>query len=249
MLKGNVKPKRLAIASSEDLQLRGFLKCSSCGRMLTGSASKGRKTHVVYYHCKSPCKTRFNAKQLNEHFFEELKLFKVKREHQTELTQNIVTAYNEFRRNIVNEQKKHIEQRDKLDDKIIYARELLLDGSIEISDFTAIKANYAEKINILRAQLTLLAEQSEAKLNIQDITQNAIKMLCRIPDVYKTANVTTKRYIVETIFTGPLTYDGETYRTTTLNEVVAIIYLKNNELQDNKKRKKPLFERPLPSDG
>jgi site-specific DNA recombinase len=38
MLNKSIKPKKSAIATPEDLILRGFLKCPNCHRMLTGSA-------------------------------------------------------------------------------------------------------------------------------------------------------------------------------------------------------------------
>jgi len=249
MLKGNLKPKRSAIATPDDLQLRGFLQCPDCGRKITGSASKGRNTHVAYYHCNSPCKIRFNAKQLNTHFLEELRLFKLNKDDQHDLIENIAGAYVKSRKNIISERKKCTEQLNKLDDKIIRARELLLDRSIDITDFTAIKADYAEKTSALRMQLTLFEEQFEGKINIRELSQNVMEMLCNLPYIYKRVNIEAKRYLLETIFTGPLIYDGEIYRTTTMNAASAIIYLKNKELQEDKNRKKPLRKRPFSIEG
>jgi hypothetical protein len=34
-----------------------------------------------------------------------------------------------------------------------------------------------------------------------------------------------------------------------MNAIAAVIYLKNKELQEDKKRKKPLKKRPFPTDG
>jgi len=60
---------------STDLQLRGCLICPICGRLLTGSASKGRSERYSYYHCVSPCKTRFRANNVNEFFAKELRKY------------------------------------------------------------------------------------------------------------------------------------------------------------------------------
>ena len=35
-----------------DFPLRGFVRCESCGRGLTGSCSKGRSEYYAYYHCR-----------------------------------------------------------------------------------------------------------------------------------------------------------------------------------------------------
>src|SRR4051794_23600290 len=36
--------------------LRGFVRCETCGRPLTGSWSKGRNGHYAYYHCQRQCR-------------------------------------------------------------------------------------------------------------------------------------------------------------------------------------------------
>src|SRR5262245_6402868 len=39
-----------------DFPLRGFVRCDSCGRGLTGSWSKGRSDYHAYYHCRPGCR-------------------------------------------------------------------------------------------------------------------------------------------------------------------------------------------------
>ena len=39
-----------------DFPLRGFVRCESCGRGLTGSWSKGRSDYYAYYHCRPGCR-------------------------------------------------------------------------------------------------------------------------------------------------------------------------------------------------
>jgi len=52
---GNNSTKGIILTSPDRLPLRGFLQCSNCTRLLTGSASKGRRVHHYYYHCHYPC--------------------------------------------------------------------------------------------------------------------------------------------------------------------------------------------------
>ena len=40
-----------------DFPLRGFVRCETCGRPVTGSWSKGRNGHYAYYHCQKPCRS------------------------------------------------------------------------------------------------------------------------------------------------------------------------------------------------
>ena len=39
-----------------DFPLRGFVRCESCGRGLTGSSSKGRSEYDAYYQCRPGCR-------------------------------------------------------------------------------------------------------------------------------------------------------------------------------------------------
>ncbi|MFN0293908.1 hypothetical protein [Pedobacter helvus] len=45
--------------------MRGFLYCTKCTRMLTGSASRGRGKYYYYYHCTSACGCRYKAEDVN----------------------------------------------------------------------------------------------------------------------------------------------------------------------------------------
>ncbi|MES1223365.1 MAG: zinc ribbon domain-containing protein [Bacteroidota bacterium] len=51
----------------------GFLICPRCGRILTGSGSKGRKLRYYYYHCSSACGIRYRADVANREFIREIK--------------------------------------------------------------------------------------------------------------------------------------------------------------------------------
>src|ERR1022692_23148 len=51
VLNGRKKIQRSQIIVDDDLPLRGFLICPKCGRLLTGSASKGAYYYYHYYHC------------------------------------------------------------------------------------------------------------------------------------------------------------------------------------------------------
>lgn len=54
---------------------------------------KANKNHVVHYHCKSPYKARFNANKVNKDFIEELKLFRIAKNEQSNFVKNIVLIY------------------------------------------------------------------------------------------------------------------------------------------------------------
>lgn len=68
ILDGRKRNEYVKVNAPEELPLRGFMFCSKCNYLLTGSASKGRNQYYHYYHCKRPCKVRYKAHEVNEYF-------------------------------------------------------------------------------------------------------------------------------------------------------------------------------------
>src|SRR5215204_3937405 len=52
VLSGRVPSTAPQQRAHPDFPLRGFVRCESCGRGLTGSWSKGRSEYYAYYHCR-----------------------------------------------------------------------------------------------------------------------------------------------------------------------------------------------------
>jgi len=185
------------------------------------------------------CKLRFRANQLNQGFIEKLKFFRIAKRSAKILT-GIYNTYNEVRKTTFSMRQGCIDELHTLDDQIINARELLLAGKIEPSDFKSLKMDYDNKVNAINLRLTALKERSKDKISIQPLVINAIKTLCTLPRLYQTATIEDKRYLVEIIFNGMLFYEKDGYRTTNLNSAAAITSLKNNKLQGHKKGEKYL---------
>jgi DNA invertase Pin-like site-specific DNA recombinase len=61
------KPKRVNTSVCEELPLRGVLKCS-CGKYMTGAASKGEYKRYHYYWCTDHRKKNYNADKLHAQF-------------------------------------------------------------------------------------------------------------------------------------------------------------------------------------
>jgi site-specific DNA recombinase len=229
----------LPISTPEDLPLRGFLKCPKCPtRMLTGSASKGKKNHVIYYHCTSACGIRFNAKQANEAFAQELMMY-IPRNGYDELFVNVVTdCYNNQNRSVKEDRKDFIQEINLLTKRMENARNLMLDNDIEAVDYRAIKEECNEKIARLEARLSDLNVENSTVIDIKPIANEAIKSIRLLDEFYEKATVEGKRYLVGMLFPEKVTYDGAMYRTPYKNSAMELIYLKNKEFQDKKKGQK-----------
>lgn len=171
---------------------------------------------------------------------EELKLFRIAKRDQPKFLQDITSAYNQVRNTASSMRQGCIDELHILDDQIINARELLLVGKIEPSDFKILKMDYDNKLSAINLRLTALKERFKDKVNIQPMVINAIETLRTLPRLYETATIEDKRYLVETIFNGMLIFNKDGYRTTNLNPIKEITYLINKELQGYKKGEKYL---------
>ncbi len=124
------------------LPLRGFLICPHCGKLLTGSASKGARKYYSYYHCFDGCTCRFRADGNNNLFVYELKKYIPKPElidvYKVVLTQ----AWNGQFGSMQDDRTKLLTQIKELEGKISYIRDLLSSRQIDPADFREMKSDY-----------------------------------------------------------------------------------------------------------
>ncbi|RZJ92390.1 MAG: recombinase family protein [Chryseobacterium sp.] len=211
-------PKRCTpIADAESLILRGFLKCPECSKKLTGSASKGRKSHFIYYHCQSPCKVRFNAEKLNLSFSDHLRNFNLSNSGREKALKIFLDKYIEFRKNIsVKVRNCKLEVR-KSENDLIHARELLLAESIDADDFRAIQETRKRKITAIENELWELNQLRQSINEITNLANQAIINLGKISNNFKKGCVNAKKQIIVTLFPELITYKSNTFITERLN--------------------------------
>ncbi len=242
ILDGRKRQYGLPIATPKDLPLRNFLKCPKCTRMLTGSASKGRTTYRVYYHCRSNCGVRFPSELVNNAFLEELTQFMPRSGYSELFVETVTDCYNNQTKSIREERKDLIQQINEHTTRIDKARELLLLDELEAGEFRKIKEEDNEKITRLEAKLNEVMVQNSAILDIKPIAEAAIKSLALLDKFYDDANIQGKRYLVGMLYPEKLTFDGVACRTTKMNEAAELIYLKNKELRAKKMGQKSILK-------
>jgi site-specific DNA recombinase len=221
VLDGKRKMQRRKIHVDDRIPLRGFLVCPRCGRMLTGSGSKGRKKRYYYYHCSSACGVRYRAELVNKEFVRELRKY-IPHPAALELHKKVIReAYDCQAKDQKDNKKRMILQVSELNNRITKARELLLSGDIEATDFRTVKTDCEKQITVLEAKLAAITDQKE---DIAPILDKAVNTLARIDSIYEAAGTVKKRQIAGSIFPEKLIFDGENYRTAKLNEAVQLIY-------------------------
>ncbi|WP_338360100.1 recombinase family protein [Yeosuana marina] len=209
----------------EKLPLRGYLECKSCGRALTGSASKGRngKRHF-YYHCQPKCKERYKAEEVNSLFEDLLEEFVIK--------EDVKTLYKELLDETFNGEKKSREIRlrqirtelDTLSARMESIEDKFLDDLIEASTYNAMKRKTQMKINDLKSEITTIKSLDK---NIEEYLKLGISFLHGIDRLYKTSPSNIKKKIVGSIFPEKLVFLKNKYRTATLDPFISLIISKH----------------------
>jgi site-specific DNA recombinase len=238
VLDGNKKVIYAKIVGDDNLPLRGFLICPNCGRMLTGSASKGRTQHYYYYHCSSACGIRYKAPDVNVKIVDEIRKYVQPLPRLQLFKEVIVSVYKtqtHAQRNEVQQLKIQLEEANKRLSKV---RELLLCGDIDADDYRTIKAESEERINRLEVKLTASLRETT---NIEPLWDKAISNISQLDVLYERGTLTQKRKIIGSMFPEKLTFDGFQYRTTRVNEALILMLLIGNKIRDKKNGTNPSF--------
>lgn len=233
VMDGRKRQQGTKVMSDDELPLRGFLLCSKCTRVLTGSASKGRKQYYYYYHCSSACGCRYKAEEVNIAFLNELKKYEAKpgiAELSSEIIQDL---YNKEYASKGDGRNEILNKINAFNAKVNKGRELLLNGDLDGNDFRLIKVESENQITRLEAQL---AELSTQTFNIESILVKAINNLTNLVSLYQNGDISLKREIIGSMYPEKLTFDGSQHRTTRLNEAIALIYQISNNLEGKKGR-------------
>lgn len=233
VLDGKKKTYRAHLAELDIFQLRGFLLCPRCGKLLTASASKGRTIRYHYYHCTSQCGTRFKSENANELFGGLLRTY-VPRPAAIETYAKVITSYyTTLYKNSKNDVSGIRKELENVNTRLSKARDLLLNSDIEPEEYKDIKKDCDRRLQLLEAKL--IENSTSTPLNIVPLLQQAIKGLSHLDEVYFNGDIRRKRQVIGSMFPEKLVFDGFTYRTARLNSAVELIYRLGKGLTENKK--------------
>lgn len=231
VLNGRKKIQRTKLAVDNMLPLRGFLICPKCGRMLTGSASKGRNQHYHYYHCSSSCGIRFTANMLNEHIVDEIKKY-VRPLPKLQLYKEIIVSTFKSKTRLQRDEVKQVSvQLDEANKRLSKSRDLLLTGDLDADDYRTIKSESEEKIHRLEAKLTASVTETT---DIEPLLNKAISNISQLDVLYTSGSITQKRKIIGSMFPEKLTFDEFQYRTNRINEAIHLMCLIDTQLEGKK---------------
>lgn len=139
--------KAIRKSKNTHFPFRGILICPNCSRMLTGSVSKGSRSYYAYYHCYNGCKFRIRASNIDEQFVELLQGFNLPDIVMDLFRIIIKRQFDSYRKDYALKHQQITKNLERLFDRSIKAKELLLKGEIDDEDYSIIKSDCESKIN------------------------------------------------------------------------------------------------------
>lgn len=239
VLDGRKRVFNTTITSMAKIPLKGFLGCSRCERILTGSASKGRSDYYHYYHCSSACGYRKKAEEVNSVFVEQLSEYALSEKAAEIFKAVILDVYSDTTQYRRDSRRQYIKQITDLNNKLTKARELLLNGDIDPADYKTIKTDTEHEIEVLEAKLSEEDGKVAKLADIEPIVDSAIETLAQIHVMYCKSDTEKKRRIIGSIYPKKFTFEEIKDRTAEVKDVFKFTYLINKELGSKKRRANP----------
>jgi site-specific DNA recombinase len=163
MLDGNKRTIKTKIRTNINFPLKGFICCSRCPRTLCTSGSRGRSQYYYYYHCCSECGCRYKSHEVNNELLKLLDFYTLNSKTIEFFKMVILDAFANGTVEFKDYKISLAKQLTELSNKLSKARELLLGGDIDGTDYKDIKAECERKLALTEAQLADLGRNSIAK--------------------------------------------------------------------------------------
>jgi DNA invertase Pin-like site-specific DNA recombinase len=207
LLDGRVQVSGPRQRNHPDFPLRGFVRCDSCRRPLTGSWSKGRNEYYAYYHCQRQCRAVNVSKDKCEGLFvDELGELQPSPGYMRLVKERVVDAWRELRHD-ARTHAAEIERRlttiqenlDRLDEAFLYER------SIDIDTYDRQKDRLREAQTL--AQIDRHSTQLE-KIDVEGILAFAERILPRAADLWVQASLEQKQRLQQLFYPEGVAFDG-----------------------------------------
>lgn len=197
VLDGRSRDYKPKLVGETKFPLRGFILCPSCRKLLTASTSKGRNIYYSYYHCISPCKSRYAAETVNIALLNELKKYMPRQEIMRLYAMTISENFHYLTGSMQREKSQIKSEIADMETKLANARRLIAGGQIDEDDFRELKSEYVTGINQLEKKLITL--QVDAA-NIDDLLEQGIENLLKLDETYQRGELYEKRKLIAAVY-------------------------------------------------
>lgn len=222
ILNGKRKPYQ-GKTKGEELPLKGHLICPTCGKVMTGSASKSRNGSLYhYYHCqrKYGCRNSFRAKVANDSFESFLSSFQVSKEVLSLYSFILEDVFQTSDRDREQDKRSVLSEIENLEEKISNLDDKMLKNELSTERYNRLVETLEEQKKQAQTRYNQLSQPtSEYGKYIQFSTA----FLADLAGCYKKVSLGNKQRIIGSIFPEKFQFDGKKYRTARINEVFALI--------------------------
>lgn len=204
---------------SEEIPLRGVLRCDNCGAKLTGGRSKGRNQYYNYYRClpKSGCNANYSAELAHSQLEGILQ--------QLSLDPSLANALGQAIKQEYSKQQESNEQRNKklqseirdLTNRINSLEEKYIADKIEDVTFKKWQGIYTRDLMGKKTEVAQIKQS--LSVDWQKITDNT-HLLQDLRWLYQKADVSQKQLFVSNIFYPYLWRAKDGYRTEKINDLL-----------------------------
>jgi site-specific DNA recombinase len=191
-----------------DFPLRGYVRCTTCGKTLTASWSKGRSDYYAYYHCRNGCGAVNVAKtKLEDLFVQELTRLQPTAGFMRLVKDRVLAAWRELKADaqqriaeIERKQKVIREKLNRLDEAFLYER------SIDIE-------TYDRHCDKLRQELTLAQIERHSteleEIDVEGILGFAERILPSASNLWVQSSLAQKQQLQQVFFPDGVRFDGK----------------------------------------
>ena len=194
--------------------MRGFLICPDCGRLLT-EVVQGPHKKILLLPLYLALQSQVSSAETHDLFSKELKKF-IPRPGMVEVYQEVISRLYKDQTKGERADLRSIKQElEQVNVRLVKARNLLIEDQLDAVDYRTIKAECEKKISELE---TRLFAANTVDTNIEALLRKALENLSRLDQLWEEATAEKKRLIIGSIFPEKLTFDGNRFQTTRLNE-------------------------------
>jgi site-specific DNA recombinase len=191
-----------------DFPLRGYVRCTTRGKTLTASWSKGRSDYYAYYHCRNGCGAVNVAKtKLEDLFVQELTRLQPTAGFMRLVKDRVLAAWRELKADaqqriaeIERKQKVIREKLNRLDEAFLYER------SIDIE-------TYDRHCDKLRQELTLAQIERHSteleEIDVEGILGFAERILPSASNLWVQSSLAQKQQLQQVFFPDGVRFDGK----------------------------------------
>ncbi|WP_281989548.1 recombinase family protein [Aquimarina aggregata] len=234
------KQKSKHNVKNENLPLKGFACCVSCGSPLTGFIVKAKG--IYYYKCKTiGCSCTRNSGILHQYFKEILSAYQVDRTLIAPLKAQLRYTFEYFNKSSKDNTPILKRKLKTIEEKIEKMQERYVIGEIEVDLYQKFKEKFTTEKEDIEQEIK---DNSSLSSNLDSYIENSLKLFSNLHKIWELSDYTAKQKFQKLLFPDGITYHRKNDRVQTLsvNPIMRLISCLSSSLLKNKSGQTSNFE-------